>query len=134
MIRYCQDKPKFKRVSAKNILPKTMKDGSYIINFEKYKSIGMHWMPFMLMVRAQDTLIALMLNTFQKKYKKIVDEKNVIKYFFKIQAYDSIICEYFCTGFIGSLFRGKRPTRFMNIFLPHHSKKSNKVILNYFLK
>lgn len=67
MIRYCQDKPKFKRVSAKNILPKTMKDESYIISFEMYKSIGMHWMPFMLMVRAQDTLIALMLNTFQKK-------------------------------------------------------------------
>ena len=35
---------------------------------------------------------------------------------FRIQAYDSIICAYFCIGFIGFMLAGKTLTEFTNLF------------------
>ena len=40
--RYYQNEPKFNGVYSRNNLPR-VKDGAYIINFNKYKSIGTHW-------------------------------------------------------------------------------------------
>ena len=35
---------------------------------------------------------------------------------FRIQAHDSIVCEYFCIGFIDFMVAGKTLTEFTNIF------------------
>ena len=42
---------------------------------------------------------------------------------FRIQAYDSIMCGYFCIGFIDFLLAGKTLTEFTNRFSPNHFKK-----------
>ena len=39
---YYQNEPKFIGVYSRNNLPK-MKEGSYVINIDKFKSIGTHW-------------------------------------------------------------------------------------------
>ena len=36
-----------------------------------------------------------------KEIKKFIENKNMIINIFRIQAYDSIMCRYFCIGFIG---------------------------------
>ena len=51
---------------------------------------------------------------------------------FRIQAHDSIMCEYFCIGFIDFMLAGKTLTEFTNIFSPNNFKKYN-IILNYFM-
>ena len=38
---FYQSKPKFNGVYSRNILPK-IKDGAYVINPDKFKSIGIH--------------------------------------------------------------------------------------------
>ena len=35
---------------------------------------------------------------------------------FRIQAYDSLMCGYFCIGFIDSMLAGKTLTEFTNLF------------------
>ena len=45
----------------------------------------------------QCILTALELNIFQTKLKKLIGNKNIIKNIYRIQAYDSIMSEYFCT-------------------------------------
>ena len=42
MQEYYQNKPKFSGVYSRNNLPK-IKDGAYVINLDKFKSIGTHW-------------------------------------------------------------------------------------------
>ena len=42
---------------------------------------------------------------------------------FKIQAYDSIICGYFCIGFIDFMLKGKTLTEFTNLFSPNNLRK-----------
>ena len=55
--------------------------------------------------------------------------KNVIVNIFKIQAYDSIMCRYFCTGFINFMFKGKTLTEFKNLFSPYFKKNDDIIFL-----
>ena len=52
---------------------------------------------------------------------------------FRIQAYDSIMCGYFCIGFINFILAGKTLTEFTNLFSPNNFKKNYDIILNYFM-
>ena len=65
--------------------------------------------------------------------KKIVNNKNIIASIFRIQAYDSVMCGYFCIGFIDYMVTGKSLTDYANLFSPNNLKKNNDIILNYFL-
>ena len=52
---------------------------------------------------------------------------------FRIQAYVSVMCGYFCIGFINFMLRGQTLTGFTNLFSPNNFKKNDDVILNYFM-
>ena len=52
---------------------------------------------------------------------------------FRIQAYDSIMCGYFCTGFMDFMLAGKTLIEFANLFLPKNFKKNEDIVLNYFM-
>ena len=62
---------------------------------------------------------------------KLIDNKNIITNIFRTQAYDSIMCGYFCIGFIKFMFNGNSLTEFTNIFSPNDLKKKGDIILNY---
>ena len=68
-----------------------------------------------------------------KEIMKFIGNKNIITNIFRIKAYDSIMCGYFCNGFINFMFNGNSLTDFTNIFSPSDLKKSDNIILNYFL-
>ena len=68
-----------------------------------------------------------------KEIKKFINNKNIIANIFRIQAYDSVMCGYFCIGFINYMFMGKSLTDFTNIVLPSDFKKNDNTLLNYFL-
>ena len=52
---------------------------------------------------------------------------------FRIKAYGSIMCGYFCIGFIDFMLAGKTLTEFTNLFSPNNFKKNDDIILNYFM-
>ena len=64
---------------------------------------------------------------------KFIDNKNIITNIFRIQAYDSIMCGYFCIGLINFMFTGNSLTDFTNLFSPNDFRKNDGIILNYFL-
>ena len=51
---------------------------------------------------------------------------------FRIQAYDSIMCRYYCIGFIDFMPTGKTLTEYTNLFPPNNFKK-NDIVLNHFM-
>ena len=51
---------------------------------------------------------------------------------YRIQAYDSIMCGYFCIGFIGSMLKVKSLLDYTNLFSPNDYEKNDKIILKYF--
>ena len=68
-----------------------------------------------------------------KEIKTFIGNKNIKTNIFRIQAYDSIMCGYFCIGFIDFMLAGKTLTKFTNLFSPNNLKKSDDIFLNYFM-
>ena len=51
---------------------------------------------------------------------------------YRIEAYDSIIYEYFSIEFIDSMLKGKGFLHYTNSFSPNEYEKNDKIILKYF--
>ena len=67
-----------------------------------------------------------------KEIIAFINNKN-IRNIFRIQAYHSIMCGYFCIGFIDFMLAGKTLTEYTNLFSPNNFKKNDDIILNYFM-
>ena len=68
-----------------------------------------------------------------KEIKAFIKNKNIKTNIFRIQVYDSIMCGYFCIGFIDFMLKRKTLTKYTNLFSPHNFKKNDDIILNYLL-
>ena len=68
-----------------------------------------------------------------KEIEKIINKSTIVTNIFRIQAFDSIMCRYFCTGFIDFMLVGKTLTDLTNLFLPSNFKKNDEIILNSFM-
>ena len=49
-----------------------------------------------------------------------------------MQAYNLIMCRYFCIGFIDFMLKGKSLLDYTNSFSPSNYEKNDKIILKYF--
>ena len=68
-----------------------------------------------------------------KEIKGFIVNKNIKTSIFRIQAYDSKMCGYFCIGFINFMLVVKTLTDFRNLFSPNNLKKNDDIISNYFM-
>ena len=72
----------------------------------------------------------MLLNIFLNKLKDLLD-KNTITNIFRTEADNSIMCGYFCIGFIGFMFAGESLIDFTSLFSPYDFKKNDKIVLTY---
>ena len=58
---------------------------------------------------------------------------NNITYFdsFGAEQYDSVMCGYFCIGFIDFMLKGKSLIDLSDLFSPNNFKKNDDIIFNY---
>ena len=68
--------------------------------------------------------------TYSKRNTKIIGNQNIITNIYRIQAYNSIICEYFCIGFIDFMLKGKSLLDYKNLFSPSKYEKNDKNVSN----
>ena len=67
-----------------------------------------------------------------KEIKKLIGNKNAMTNIYRIQAYDSIMCGYFCIRFIDFMWKGKSLLGYINSFSLNGYEKNDKIILKYF--
>ena len=58
--------------------------------------------------------------------------KNVVTNIYRVQAYNSVMCGYFCIGFIDFMLKGKSLLEYTNLHSPNDYEKNDKIILKYF--
>ena len=80
----------------------------------------------------QPFLAVLKLNIVQKKLKKLTDNKYLITNIYRIQVWDSIVCGYFCIGYIYFMLKGKSFLDYTNLFSAKKYEKNDKIILKSF--
>ena len=65
-----------------------------------------------------------------KEIKRFAGHKSIN--IFRIQADNSVMCGYFCIGFIDFMFAGRSLIDFTSLFSPYDFKKNEKIIKNHF--
>ena len=50
---------------------------------------------------------------------------------YRIQAYGSIMCRYFCFGFIDFMLKGQRLLDYTSLYYPNDCQNNDKIILKY---
>ena len=95
-----QNEPKFNGVYSRDNLPDKIKDGAYAINLDKYSDIGTP-----CKYRYLSTKTVIYFDSFGVEHIPKEIQKNIIRNIFRLQAYDSVMCGYFCIGFIDFILK-----------------------------
>ena len=132
MQEYSQNEPKFNGVYSRDNLPNKIKDGTNVINLDEHSDIRTHWIA--LYVKDDDITYfdSFGVEHIPNEIKKFIKNKNIKTNIFRIQAYDSIMCGYFCIGFINFILKGKSLTGYTNLFSPFDFKKNDDIIMSFF--
>ena len=130
--KYYQNEPRFNSVYSRDNLTE-IKDEAYIINLDEYSDIGTHWVALYVNNNNITYFDSFGVEHIPKETKTFINNKNITTNIFRIQAYDSIMCRYFCIGFIDFMFTGKTLTEFTDIFSSNNFKKNNDIFLKYFM-
>ena len=128
MRKYYQNEPRFNGVYTRDNFRYKIKGWAYIIYLDVYSDVGTHWVALHVNNNDDTYFDSFGVEHIPKEIKKFIDGSLSIKTnIFRIQAYDSIMCGYFCIGFINFMLAGKTLTDFTNLFSPNDLKK------NYFV-
>ena len=119
-------------------MPDKIKDGAYVINLDEYSDIGTQWIALYVNNKTVTYFDSFGIEHIPKEVKNIIGNRNIISNICRIQNcriqnYDSIMCGYFCIGFIDYMLMVQSLTYYTNLFSPSNFKKNDDIILNYFL-
>ena len=122
---YYQNEPRFNGVYSRDNLPELssiekIKDGAYVINLDEYSDIGTHWIPLYVNDNAATYFDSFGIEHILLKIKNFINNKNIIANIYRIQNYDSVMCEYVFIGFSNFMLEGKSLTDFTNLFSPNN--------------
>ena len=118
--KYYENKPKFNSVYSRGNLPNKIKDEAHVINLDEYTDIGTHWAALYAKNNDVTYFDSSGAEHIPKEIKKFIGHTlSLIVNIFRIQAYGSIMCGYFCIGFINFMFNGKTLTDYINLFSPN---------------
>ena len=125
--KYYQNEPRFNGSFSRDNLPR-IKDVAHIINLDEYSDSGTHCVALHLGEASpkdvQNNNVTYLILSEQNIFgKKFVNNKTIKTNIFRIQANDSIMCRYFCIGFIDFMLARKTLIEFANIFSPITFKK-----------
>ena len=110
---------------------KKIKDGAYVINPDKHKDAGTHWIALFCNRNEIVYFHSFGVEHIPKEIKKFISNKNIKANIYCVQANDSVMCGYFCIEFIDFMLAGKTLTDYTNLF-SYDFDKSDQTILSYF--
>ena len=93
----------------------------------------MHWVSLFVKPKYAVYFDSFGVEHIPKEINKFI--RNDIKSnIFRIQAYDAIMCGYFCIEFINYMLKGKTLLDYTNLFSPNDFKKNDRIIKRIFKK
>ena len=111
---------------------KKIKDGAYVINLDEHADTGTHWIALFCKKNEIVCFDSFGVEHIPKEIKNFIRNKNIKANIYPVQANDSVMCGYFCIGFIDFMLAGKTLTDYTSLFSPHDFDKNDQIILSYF--
>ena len=131
---YYKNGPTFNGVYSRNNLPNKMKKGAYVINLDENKNMGTHWITLFVKTNEGIYFDSFGIEPIPSEINEFIGNKNIKSNIFRIQAYDSIMCGYFCIEFINYMLEDKTLLYYTNLFSPNDFKKNDQIIKRIFKK
>ena len=75
--KYYKNEPKFNDIFSRNNLHKKINDGTYVINLDKYKSVGIHWIALSWNKNTVIYFDSFGVEHIPKEIKKIIENKSI---------------------------------------------------------
>ena len=122
-LKYFVNDCRFNRVCSRNNLPNKIKDGAYAINLDEDSDIGTHLITLYGNSKTITYFDSFGVKLIPKEITNFINNKNIIANIFRIQAYNSVMCGYFCISFIDFMLKDNSLTDFTNLFSPSNFKK-----------
>ena len=117
-LKYSASYCRFNGVYSRNNLPKRIKDEAYVIDLDEVADVSTHWIILYVknieIIRVEHVL---------KEIKTFITHKNMKTNVFRIQENNSIMCGYFCIGFIDFMFASKTLIDYTSLFSPCYFEK-----------
>ena len=111
---------------------KKIKDGAYVINLDEYEDIGTHWIALFCNRNEIVYFDSFGVEHVPEEIKTFVGNKNIKANIFRVQVNNSVMCGYFCIGFIYFMLAGRKLTNYSNLLYPHDFKKNDNIVLSNF--
>ena len=126
---YYQNEPRFNGVFSRDNLPyNNIKNDAYVINLDEYHNIGTYWVALYVNNKIVTYFDSFVVEHIPREIMKFISRKKIITNIYRIQAYDSVMCGYFCIGFINFMFNGKSLTDYTNLFSSNDFNKNDDII------
>ena len=116
--KHYQNEPRINSIYSRDNLPEKIKDGAYVINLDEYADVGTHWIALFCNRNEIVYFDSFGVEHVPEEIKIFVGNKNIIANIFRVQANSSVMCGYFCIGFIDFMLTGKKLTDFTSMFSP----------------
>ena len=129
--KYYENEPRFNGVFSRDNLPKEIKDGAYVINLDEHADTGTHWLALFCMRDEVIYFDSFGVEHIPQEIKKFIGNKNIKANIYRVQTNDSVMCGYFCIGFIDFMLAGKTLIDYTALFCPHDFNKNDQIILSY---
>ena len=130
--KYYKNEPRFNGVFPKNNLPEKIQDVAYVINLDGFADVDIHWIALFSNSNEIVYFDSFGIDHVPEEIKKFAGNENIKANIFQVQPNDSVMCGYFCIGFIDFMLAGRKLTNYTNLFSPHDFKKKDNIILSYF--
>ena len=130
--KYYQNKPGFNTLYSRNNPPKKINDRAYVMNLDEYADVGAHCIALFSNRCEIVYFDSFGVEHVSEEIKEFVRNKNIIANIFRVQANNSLMCGYFCIGFIDFMIAGKKMTDYTSLFSPHGFEKNDNRILSNF--
>ena len=132
MQKYYENESRFNGAYSRDNLLNKIKDGAYIINLDEHADTGTHWIALFCNKNKIVYFYSFGVEHIPKEIKEFIGNKNIKANIYRVQANDSIMCGYFCIGFIDFMLAEKTLTDYTNLFSPYDFDKNDHIILSYF--
>ena len=121
--------PRLNGFYSRDNLPNKIKDESYLTNLDEYFDTGTQWISLYTLNNNNTYFYSYRVEHILKQIIKFIERFTIVKNIFRIQAYDSVMCGYFCIEFIDFMLKGKSLTDYTNLLSPNNFK--NKLCYNF---
>ena len=116
--KYYENESRFNGVYPRDNLPNKIKDGAYVINLDEHADVGTHWISLFCNQNKIVYFDRFGVEHIPEEIKEFIGNKNVKANIYRVQSNNSIMCGYFCIGFIDFMLAEKTLTDYTNLFSP----------------